>query len=283
MANPIEGVNEENQEETPQQIDPQVIERAKMQGWSPKEEFRGDPANWRPADEFVKRADEMMPIMKATNKKLEGNVASLTKELSETKGMVNKMVKIQGKYSDDLHETRVADIRTKKRVAAKDENWEEYDRLEAQEIKIVKPEPIKADPPSNENPMETVHPDVQKWIGENSSWFGNDKQMTDYAMFVGEQLKNEKDPLAAPGNESAFCDEIKKRVQGTFPGKFQNQSQQFSDVDESDLRGGDRDTSTGKQTWNDIPKNAQQQCAKMIAEIPGFTKEKYITDYFEGE
>ena len=283
MNDILEG--EENLGENPGQIplvDPQIEERAKMQGWSPKEDFRGDPSNWRPADEFVRRADEMMPIMKSVNKRLEGQVNTLKDELSETKGMVSKMVKVQEKYSGDLYETKITDIRAKKREAAKSEDWETYDRLEGLEMQTAKPEPAKPDPPANANHVETVHPEVERWIGENN-WFGNDREMTDYAAFIGEQLKINNDPLAQVGNEYAFCEKVKRQVQSTFPNKFQNKSRGHTDVDEPNLRGSENTNPSGKTTYNDLPKDAKEHCKQMLRDIPNFTKEKYLKDYFEEE
>jgi hypothetical protein len=269
---------------TSRTIDPQVEERAKVQGWVPKEEFRGDPANWRPADEFVKRADEMMPIMKSVNKKLESQVGNLTKELSDTKGMIQKMVKIQSKYSDDFYDSKISDLKTQKLQAVKDGDIELYVKLENQESGLKKPENIEISKTDNDSSnMNSMHPEVQRWIEENSKWFGYDKEMTDYAMFAGEQMKNENNPLALPGQEYAFCEEVKRRVQATFPGKFKNPNQNRTDLDESNLRGGDDLNVGDKKTWNDLPTEAKQQCQKLLNEIPGYTKEKYIQDYYEGE
>ena len=277
----IEEIEEEIQE--PQKPDPQIEERARMQGWAPKEEFRGDPANWRPADEFVKRADEMMPILKSVNKKYEAEITNLKGKLSETSKMVQKMANVQSKYSDDFYDAKKAEIRTKKRQAAEAQEWGQYEDLEQQEAKLSKPEKIEAETPGdNENQLESVHPEIQRWMGENSTWWGNDLQMTNYAMFIGEQMKNEQNPLAQPGNEYAFCEEVKRQVQQTFPTKFQNPNRDRTDFDESNLRGGDNDTGGGN-TWNDLPADAKKHCQKLMGEISGYTKEKYVKDYYEGE
>ena len=78
----------------PPSPDPQVIERARLQGWIPKEDFKGDEGRWIPADEFVKRADHMMPILKSVNKKLEGKLTEAEKRLQEIQGTMEKMVKV---------------------------------------------------------------------------------------------------------------------------------------------------------------------------------------------
>jgi hypothetical protein len=56
------------------------------------------------------------------------------------------------------------------------------------------------------------------------------------------------------------------------------------DFDEGSLRGGDNiRPSGGRETWNDLPIEARRECSKLMAEIPGYTREKYMKDFFEGE
>ena len=264
------------------EVDPEIERRARLQGWVPKKEFKGDPLNWRPASEFVKRADEMMPILKSVNKKLEGQIEELTTKLTETQKTMERMVKIQTKYSDDFYGTKISDIKAQKLKAVQDGDIETYKRLDEQESKISKPEPIEIKETPDQTTIDGVHPDVKRWMDENRSWFGKDAEMTDYATFIGEQLKNAKHYLATPGNEYAFCEEVKQRVQNVFPSKFHNPNQQRSDIDEPNIRGGDINVDSNKKGWNDLPAEAKTQCMRLIGEVPGYTKERYIRDYFEG-
>src|SRR6185503_5830853 len=57
-------------------------EAAKM-GWTPKSEFRGDPAKWRPADEFVERGKNMLPIVQAKVKRQETQIEELTRTVKD--------------------------------------------------------------------------------------------------------------------------------------------------------------------------------------------------------
>uniref|UniRef100_A0A6M3IP27 Uncharacterized protein n=1 Tax=viral metagenome TaxID=1070528 RepID=A0A6M3IP27_9ZZZZ len=275
----------ENEEKTQEQLDTEkaqqaaeVENRAKIQGWVPKEEFRGDQGKWIAADEFVKRADHMMPILKSVNKKLETQVSTLNQKLSETQGMVEKMVKINTKYIDDSYDTQVSQLKMQKRKAAEEQNWELYDKLEIQEAKLSKPEKLEVKTPAPQPQNQSI---LDDWMDKNKSWFNVDKEMTDYAVFVGEQLKNSQSPIALPGQEAAFCAEVERRIKTTFPSKFSNPNRQRSELDESGLRGGES-FSNGKKGWNDLPDEARRQCNKLMAQIPGYKKENYIKEYFEG-
>jgi hypothetical protein len=54
---------------------------AREHGWTSKEEFKGDPARWVDAETFMKRADEMMPLLKAQNARLKRDLDSIKKDL----------------------------------------------------------------------------------------------------------------------------------------------------------------------------------------------------------
>lgn len=74
-ANDAEGQHEE----APRDFEAE----ARAHGWSPKEEFKGDPNRWVDAETFVKRADEVMPLLKAKNARLERDLADLKRQFRQ--------------------------------------------------------------------------------------------------------------------------------------------------------------------------------------------------------
>ena len=48
----------------------EVETRALAMGWQPKEQFKGDPSKWRPAEEYVQRGEELLPIVQASERRL---------------------------------------------------------------------------------------------------------------------------------------------------------------------------------------------------------------------
>lgn len=53
---------------------------AREHGWTSKEEFKGDPSRWVDAETFMKRADEMMPLLKAQNARQKREIEQLKKD-----------------------------------------------------------------------------------------------------------------------------------------------------------------------------------------------------------
>lgn len=250
--------------------DPKIEERARIQGWVPKEEFRGDKERWITAKEFTDRADTIMPILKATNKKLESQIGTLESALEEQKKITKKVVEIQGKYSKDFYDSKIEELNIQKRQAVVAGDTELYDRLEKQREGIKKPDDITI---PDESKVADL-PEVVKWKGENAHWYGKDPELTEFADIISDRI-GKKGHSYSPYE---FCEAVKEKVKTMFPDKF-GVTKQSSGVDEPNTRGTDTKHKAGK-SWNDLPNEAKQQCTRMLQEIPRFTKEQYIKDYF---
>lgn len=60
-----------------------VEEKAKAQGWKPKEEFQGEEKNFVDAETYVKRGEEVLPFVKATNRRLTETVEQQNNRIQE--------------------------------------------------------------------------------------------------------------------------------------------------------------------------------------------------------
>lgn len=257
------------------QIDPKVEERAKLQGWVPLNDFRGDKERWISADEFVKRADIVMPILRSQKNKLEDKLLALSKELNEQKDLTKKMVKIHGKYSEDAYNDRITTIKRLKTEAVELGDLEKYRQLEAEEAKVPKPETIQIE----ESQSQDIDPGVLKWQEENAHWYGVDQELTEYTEVIAERMAKKGHNLTP----YQFCEAVKNKVKDMFPAKFNGNGNMQSGVDEAGTRGSDTTTAKKGKSFNDLPVDAKQQCKSLMESIPGYTKEKYLKDYFEGE
>jgi hypothetical protein len=55
----------QSQVEQPQAYDPNLVQQAKDMGWVDKTEWKGHPDHWRGPDEYVRRGQEVLPIVRA--------------------------------------------------------------------------------------------------------------------------------------------------------------------------------------------------------------------------
>ena len=254
------------------QIDPEIASRAALYGWVPKEEFRGDLSKWVSADVFVKRADEVLPIARSMNRKLESDLATTRKELEETRKTVKAVIQAHKKTAQGSYESRVAQIEKEQIEAVSAADSEQWARLEGEKKALQKPEDI----PFEDKGGGTIeHPTVTQWKQDNA-WYINDMELHSYADAVSNFIASTT-PNLPP---ETFLSKVKDEVQKRFPEKFGNvRRRNPPSVDRSDF-GGNDDTG-GKKTYSDLPPDAKKACTELVAQKV-LTREQYVQTYFEG-
>ena len=80
--------------ETVPEVTQEVKDRARGMGHRSKEEWRGDPEKWVPADKYVERAETLMPIMKSQMGKYENEISSLKATVESQKKTTEKLLKM---------------------------------------------------------------------------------------------------------------------------------------------------------------------------------------------
>lgn len=129
---------------------------ARAQGWRPKEEFKGAAEQWSDAETFVKRADEVLPLIKKQN-------AHLKQEIDLLKRMVKKVQASEQKaYANAL-----ADLEARQEAAVETGDIAEHRRLK-DEIEKVREEIVgdTATDVHGEDPREQYDA-----FRESNSWY----------------------------------------------------------------------------------------------------------------
>jgi hypothetical protein len=113
----IDAVEQDNDQQTERDFDAE----ARAHGWTPKEEFRGDPSRWVDAETFIKRADEVMPLLKKKTQNQDRKIAEL-----------EKLVKRLTKAEQTAYESALKDLKAQQREAAAVGDTDAYDRIDGQ-------------------------------------------------------------------------------------------------------------------------------------------------------
>jgi len=246
-------------------------DRARLSGWTPAEEFKGDPDRWVDAETWNKRADELMPILKATNKKLEekltqyeSEIGATKKELEDLRKTTKRMADVGSKISQREYDRALETIRKEQSRAVAEGDADAFERLEKQKDSLEKPEPIEINTPDPRNDFISRNP-----------WYGQDgkEEMTGYAYIMAE--KYAKQGLAPEEQLTRVEADVKQK----FPEEFGNKRRQTAAVDGDDKP----PQKPSKKGYSSLPAEAKAMCDKLCASIEGYTKEQYVKDYFEGE
>src|SRR5216684_6197221 len=110
----------------------QVESQAKELGWVDKDSFKGDPEKWVDARTYVDRGEHVLPIVKATAKRLREELAQTTSKLSTMEAALRQSqetIKALEEYHNEDTRQKVeqarADLRAQLIAAKRDGNVED--------------------------------------------------------------------------------------------------------------------------------------------------------------
>ncbi len=276
-----------------------VEAEARRMGWVEKEAYKGPESNWRDATTFVQRGKEILPIVQATNRKLEGAVEALRADLAAALAG-NKELRDSIGALNEYHEENLKDqvarvkaglldqIKQAKKDGDVDREVELQDELDTLRDKAKKVETAKKEEPKKEgkSTQPVVDPAFAEWRAKpENAWFGTDKRKTGLALVIGKEVAEELPHLlnADTSATPAFYLEVAKRVEEVFAPKQQK-------VDKVNGSRPGAGKPSGGKTFEDLPDAAKASCAQFANRLVGPNKAhkdlkswqaKYATDYFK--
>lgn len=262
---------------------PNVEERAREMGWAPKDEFKGGADKWVDAETFVKRGDEVLPILRKTNEGLRseltsvrGEVNGLRTALAESQEAINSFkefhqeeVKERVKAARDKLKGELVAAKQAGDHAAEVELTDELGRLNAAEA-APKPQVEKKTATTGGN----FDPVFQAWANENQ-WYGQDPIRTSLMQGVAIDLRTKGDTTTG----RAFIDKCVSEVDKKLSPRPRD-----SKVASGGGGGGGTEASGGAGGFSDLPKEAQDTCRRQAARMVGpnkaFKDERSWQDYY---
>lgn len=228
---------------------------AREMGWRPKEEFRGDESRWVDAETFVKRGHEVLPLVKAENKRLK-------REIDEIKATMQEFKAHHATVKQRAYDDAVVALRKMQSDAVTRGDGDAFAQISA-EMENLTAEVAKQPAPSGPDPT------FLSWKDQNP-WYGTDPDMTRMADTLGQGLRSM--------NPNADGVEILKAVEvdirNAFPHKF-SQKRSTSSVDGA----GRPEDRGGKKSYNALPQDAKAACDRFVKQGV-MTKEQYVKEYY---
>lgn len=246
--------------------------KAIKMGWTPKDKFKGDPDNWRSADEFVERGESMLPIIKAQVKRQD-------REIAELKETLQKFGEYHTKTEQRAYEKAYNELREQRAQAIAAGDGAAFDRVDGEinalnkQLEASKVEIKKAESDSENDPVYI------EWKSRNS-WV-NDPKAEQWAFSYGNYLINAG---KAERGLDVF-EKISKAAKTEFPDKFSNPRRDTAPT----VEGGVPAARRGGKSYADIPASDRAACERMAKN--GFPddekaqakfKTEYTKSYFEG-
>lgn len=230
---------------------------ARHHGWTPKEDFRGDPARWVDAETFIKRADEVMPFLKKQN-------AALKREIDDMKREFKRASKHFSETEERAYQRALTELERRH-----DEAVEAGDVAESKRIRkeMAELKPQTNDEQSDQPDPAQLRKELNEWIAENE-WYVLDDDKRKYADLQAQLMG----PAGEwEGGNKAYLAELGRRVEKKFS---------TTEKKPSPTNGGGNRESKGKsgRTLNDLPAIARAQAVKWDKQ--GIVKiEDYLKTY----
>jgi hypothetical protein len=245
-------------------VEPNYEELAKADGWVPKDDWKGDPTRWADAKTFVERGATILPIVQAKYRKTLEAVDELKKKVGDLEAGNREF----GEYHDKVvarekaeNERLITQLTAAREKAITDGDGQTFTKVDRE---LKEAERAQAAPPK-------LPADTQAWLTENT-WYQTDQVLRSFADGLSDLVKSENPTLRG----RAFLDKLTERVQAEMPHKFKNSRREETITEGHERKQG---SNSKAKTFDNLPEVAKAACARYERTIPGFTKEKYLSQY----
>jgi hypothetical protein len=267
---------------------PPLEDQARTMGWVPQEEFKGDTGKWVDAKTFVDKGEHVLPIVKATNKRLRDDLTKTSTQVNELQAALQasqETIKALEDYHNEDVKQKVERVRKELRtqiieakragdVEAEVDLTAEMGKLDkadlasgTEEKKGNGAEKRQAPPPDY-----TKNPEFISWQ-ENNAWFGTDKARTAIAQSIAFEMRQ-------TGNREIgrpFLDKVAEETNREIA-KLSGGRAATSKVEGS--KGGAGGSNGGSRTkgFSDLPADAQAACDGFASRLVGKGKRHETLD-----
>jgi hypothetical protein len=183
-----------------------IEDRAREQGWRPKEEFSGDVSKWVSAETFVAKGE------------LIEKIESLGKKLKDSEKTMNMLKEHYSKVKDTEFKNAVAFLKAQKKEAYEQGDVDKIIELDDKIAEFRDTQKRQKEVEASETQPD-VHPDFAAWVSDNS-WYDKDSEMRGDADAIGASYKKNNPSKTA----AEVLEHVTNRVKKLYPEKFQNQN-----------------------------------------------------------
>lgn len=241
---------------------------ARAMGWRPESEWEGPDGKWIDAKTFIERGEQIMPILRANNRKMKEELLTSQRDLAtlrENLVNANKAISaLKKSYTESTKrevEMALADLREQFKGARQigDTDLElkvkkDIDKLEGkvEELDKAHEEEDEDEKPKDDKKAPELSPEFISWQKENR-WFGNTLNPDDIArtkalVKIGEDLR--KEGATEMGLEfMTKCMEL-----------LEEQERGYTKPRSKVESGGGKGGGGSGRAWDSLPKEAKAAC-----------------------
>ena len=255
--------------------DDEIDRLARSMGWRPRDQWRGDPADWRDAREFYRRAISSAALHHKSLAAIQEQNQNLREKVDELGKVVKDINEERKRAQQAGYDQAMRELKEKRDRAVEEADTEAFNEAE-EAIKNLTPPGAEPAPPAPAEPDldEATKSTLHAWKAKNE-WFDTDAVMTNLALAQHNQLLKDQPNLTLEQNLA----EVSKEVRRRFPEKFRNERRDTPAVTgATGKRDGSRSGTPGR-SYDDLPAEAKAACDRFVKNIPGYTRKEYLASY----
>lgn len=235
---------------------------AEKLGWIPASRFKGDPERFIDADAYIERGETVLPIVKEHNKRLQGQVESLTAESAATKAALkaaqDAIEQIEERHSVETQKAVAAARKQVKEQLAKASEDGDHEGVAELTDQLTQLNAAEEKPPEKKAaaapPAFVPHPDLKAWNEENS-WFGTSRRKTALALGIAQELREAGEKSVGRPFYDLVAAEVEKETGGSKKAEPRGDKVEGArNSDEGEVRSG------GKKSYANLPADAKTAC-----------------------
>jgi hypothetical protein len=259
VETPEAAANDDAQQQAPRDYDAE----ARVRGWVPKDEWKGEPGRHVDAETFVRNAEEKLPLLQRENKNLVGRIARLEKDL-----------KRMGEFAAGADKRALERLKAEQIAAVESGDVEAFKRVES-EIEDIKAR--DAEPATQGDPDEAwdAFRDANPWYDKANLASASEIEVN--ARLYADRMAQKHTAKAKEMAPDAFFEMIAGLVKEKYPQIAEKAVRQkpASAVAGPTPRGG----GVSGRSFADLPPEAQRFCDRMVRD--GIIKDRaaYVKDY----
>lgn len=245
---------------------------ARANGWSGRANWKGDPAKFKTAKDFAAQSAGINVVLKrelaARDKRHAEELAQVRKDVAEFQEMTRKAAE------RELNE-KVTAIRAKRVQALNDGDGAAFDAAERELDELRRnaaPAPKK---PAAETPPNAEEQRAAIDFKSRNTWFETDKRKTNLALAVAQEIRDDSPHLI--GKPEQFLPELETRLKRDYPEVFGQKRMTTARTE-----GGEpsrQAARTTKRTFEQLPKDAQAACDRLIKQGIVKKREDYVKNF----
>lgn len=273
---------------------PEQQTAAEEMGWIPATRYKGDAERFVDADEYIKRGETVLPIVKEQNKRLKSELDSVRAANTVNSAALAKaqeaIAAIEERHTIETQravDRAKAEVKAQLRAASEAGDHEGIAELTEQLVELnTAKEEAAAKPVQRAAPVVAIDPELIEWQKDNT-WYGSDKRRTALALGIADDLRGAGDRSAG----ITFYNKIAAEVEKEMPMKKVREVP-ASKVEESGRTSEAGRVSARGKSYADLPADARAACDADAKRFVGSGKryadatawrQQYVSVYFQGE